>query len=377
LHFTYLRLQHFRNYREATIELSEGVNCLVGDNGMGKTNLLEALYLLCTTRGFHADKELLMQGETYFMTEAEVQSDEDRLKVECNYQLGRNKVMRVNGVALRRMSDHLGRLPAICMLPEHTLLVREGGSERRKWLDSFLCQYSTGYLEQLQHYERCLTQRNAVLEAARDHAPMDAEQLALWTHQLIHYGLPIREARETFLVEFSPVFAQLYRSIAGDAEAPTLVYESNVPQNTEANWQEVMDSHLRRDSATGTTSVGIHRDDLAFGFEAENRANLSMKAFGSQGQQKTFVAALKFAQYQLLEQRTGQAPLLLLDDVFDKLDEQRMQHIFQLIQEKVRGQVVITDTSHTRLSRIFEVSGARDVRFFKVANGTVLPSTTK
>ena len=366
--FRTLQLTHFRNYSHEQVELGPGLNCLTGLNGQGKTNVLEALHLLCTTRGFHAEKDLQEQGADHFRVSATVESEGETLEVACAWQAGRAKLFQVNGLKLPRMSDHVGRLPIVTLLPEHAQLIQEGGSERRRWMDGFLCQWDRTYLQGLQQYEKALEQRNALLKQAVETGEMDTEMLDLWTLQLVHYALPLRRTREVFVESLRPVLVELYTEISRGSETPEIVYQSAIAQNTEPEWLAVMNSRHRRDTATGTTSAGLHRDDIDLTLNG-----LPVRNFGSQGQQKSYLLALKLALHHLLEARTGRPPLLLLDDVFDKLDPERMQSIMALLARRVRGQVLLTDTSRERLQQAVLPTWAREQHWFTVRAGSIAP----
>lgn len=368
--FRTLQLTHFRNYSQAQLELGPGLNCLTGLNGQGKTNVLEALHLLCTTRGFHAEKDLQQQGADHFRVSATVESDSETLEVACAWQAGRAKLFQVNGLRLPRMSDHVGKLPIVTLLPDDVQLVQEGGSERRRWMDAFLCQWDRTYLQGLQQYEKALEQRNALLKQAAETGEVDDEMLDLWTRQLVYYALPLRSIREQFVAALRPVLVELHTAISRGTETPEIVYQSAIAENAEPEWLAVMAARHRRDTATGTTSAGLHRDDLDLTLNG-----LAVRNFGSQGQQKSYLLALKLALHHLLEVRTGRPPLLLLDDVFDKLDPERMLSIMALLARRVQGQVLLTDTSRERLQQAVAPAWQRHQQWFRVQAGNICIDT--
>lgn len=373
MHFSQLHLTHFRNYAGLTAHFTRGINVITGNNGEGKTNMLEAVHYLCMTRGWHSktEKYALQEGEQYFIIEGILEDVDGPHNVQCNYLPPKGKKMVVNRRPLQKMSDHLGRIPCVAVLPSDTQLIDGGPGVRRKFMDSLICQYSPDYLRHLIRYEHALLQRNALLTLMGERRRWDAEQLHLWSQQLIAPGRYILEARRQFLEQFMPAFADYFRWIVSAKEVPTLTLETQFQRNDAAEWQARFQADEERDRYAQRTGTGIHKDDLVLQIDGQG-----VKNYGSQGQQKTFVIALKLAQYQLLGQEKGLAPLLLLDDIFDKLDIHRLEAIARLLDERVHGQVFITDTSLERCEKVFSQVKNREIQYFYVADAALHPASS-
>lgn len=370
MHIQRLRLTQFRNYAELDLSFSPAINCLVGSNGAGKTNVLDALHYLSFTRGFRAsqDQQAVQRGEDFFVNMGSFWWKESQLEVASNFVKGKGKKMLLNGKALSKLSEHIGRIPMIAVLPQDVELIIGPSAIRRRFIDMLIAQYDPGYLQSLIAYDRLLAQRNALLKSFGEHGNYDADYLSVYDEQLIIPGMKIREAREAFLEEYQPIFASYFAEIVAEQadEIPKIRYRASVEENTQDGWRAALAAKAEKDRYNQYTSVGIHRDELVFSINGA-----SVRNFGSQGQQKTFVIALKLAQYMLLERHAQQQPILLLDDIFDKLDEHRLGQIVQLMNERISGQVFITDTSYDRLSQTFSRLGEREVRYFMVDDGKI------
>lgn len=366
--FSRLSLTQFRNYTALDLPLSPGVNLFTGDNGEGKTNLLEAVHYLAMTRGFQpgGEKFSLQEGAPWFTVEGELQLPEVKMNVQCSYLPPRGKKMIVNGAPVSRMSDHIGRIPLVSVLPWDTQLITEGPAVRRKFIDSFISQYDAEYLRELMDYEKALEQRNALLSSFAERGGWDREQLELWEWKMAESGSKIVKVRREFIAAFEPVFATWFRELVSGRETPQLSIETQLMENTEQEWQSLFARQLDRDRGSCRTSVGVHKDDLLLRVNGQ-----PVRDYGSQGQQKTYLLALRFAQFELLAQRKGITPLLLLDDIFDKLDIHRLQAIAALLETRATGQVLVTDTSRERSQGVFGKMKAREVKFFSVKKGTV------
>lgn len=374
VHFEALQLSQFRNYFDLSVRFSAGINVITGNNGEGKTNILEALHYLSMTRGWNSkgEKYALMEDAPYFTVAGALIEEAEKQSIQCSYMPPKGKKMLIDKKQIPRMSDHIGRIPLVTVLPNDTQLIDGSPSVRRKFMDSLICQYSQEYLQNLIAYDRALTQRNALLSLMAERQNWDPEQVALWNAQMIAPGIFISNARKRFLRLFQPVFLQYYKWIVSDKEAPTIRLETNFEKNDAAEWREVFAKGLTRDRYSQRTSVGIHKDDLVFEIGGQ-----AVRNFGSQGQQKTFVIALKLAQYNLLEDEKNKAPILLLDDIFDKLDMRRLQAIARILDQEILGQVFITDTSLDRCKQVFETVENRDLRYFHVNRATVQEVTSK
>lgn len=367
MYFSSLSLTNFRNYESQHLEFGQGIICFNGNNGAGKTNLLEALHYLAMTRGFQAqgEKYVLRESESFFMVEGDLEEPDRTRRVQCSYMVGKGKKMLVDGRALRRMSDHIGRVPLVVVLPNDTQLIYGGPSLRRKFMDAFISQYDPEYLQRLIRYEKALEQRNAQLSLFFERGNFDADQLALWDRELIPAGQYIVEGRQEFHEKYAPIFARYFALIVSEKETPELAIKTQFEENTEAEWKKLLRKNQEKDRFSQRTSVGIHKDDLELTIDGQ-----PVKNFGSQGQQKTFVIALKFAQYEMLKAVRDRAPVLLLDDIFDKLDVHRLGAIAQIL-DGFEGQTFVTDTTFERTQAVFGNITRKSVVYFQVESGQV------
>jgi DNA replication and repair protein RecF len=319
----------------------------VGKNGIGKTNVLEAIHYLAMTKGFGVEKNALQHSAGFFIIEGGLEEEGLLTAVQCNYTANKGKKIFVDQKPIAKMSSHIGKIPIVTVLPEDSELLKEGSSLRRKWLDTILSQFDPLYLQMLIEYEKALAQRNCLLQQYVKEKKIDKDLLNSLNPLLMRAGLYIAEKRERFLDEFSTPFSFFYRAIVAKAETPEILRKNVLKENTEEQWREAFAQYYTKELLLGRTLVGIHRDDI--NFEVDKKP---LRYFGSQGQIKTFVTALKFAQYHFLQNKTGKFPILLLDDIFDKLDEERILRITELFPNYLKGQVFITDTSPARLTSL-------------------------
>lgn len=370
MHFTELRLNAFRNYSDLSLVFSPGINCLTGNNGEGKTNVLEAIHYLCMTRGWQAksEKYALKEGEAYFAVEGLLQESGADVKVQCNYMPPKGKRILIDRRPLDRMSDHIGRIPIVTVLPNDTQLIHGTPGTRRRFMDALICQYAPAYLNALIQYENALNQRNALLSMMHERRAWDPEQVDLWDEQLMPQGMVIAQHRKAFLAEFIPVFHTYFKQIVSQKETPCIELHTQFRENTAEEWRMALLDGRSKDRFSQRSSTGVHKDDLELSIGGQ-----AVRNYGSQGQQKTFVIALKLAQYDILEARCGKPPVLLLDDIFDKLDHHRLEAIAKLLDGHVKGQVFITDTSLARMQGVFKHTLQREVGHFLVVDASVQP----
>ena len=294
--------------------------------------------------------------------------DLEKFTVQCNYIQGKGKKILINKTPIEKNSEHLGRIPLVAILPNDTQLINGAAADRRKFLDLLISQYHRPYLHHLIQYGRILSQRNALLKQFQELRTFDQEQLDLWDQQLISHGQVIVSGRKQFIEEFQPIFSSYFAKIVAEGEVPEIQYKTQLGENSLESWQGLLKDRLEKDLFNAYTTAGPHRDDLQFHINQQ-----TVKNFGSQGQQKTFAISLKLAQYSLLAAQTQLDPILLLDDIFDKLDPQRLQRIAEMVQFEIPGQVFITDTSHERLRGVFlNELNDRKVKFFEVKDGNLL-----
>lgn len=369
MHFRSLQITAFRNYPELTLALSPGINAFTGPNGAGKTNLLEAVHYLALTRGFQSDPGATQHGENFFLLKAQVAGAAFAQQLMCNFQKGSGKRILYDGEPLPRLSDHYGRVPLVAVLPEDTEIVTGPPKSRRKWLNMLLAQLDRHYLELLIGYQKNLEARNALLKTALEHRhPPDRSLAEVYELQLAQAGHQLQQQRAQFLNSFAPHFAAAYRALAPDTEeVARLNYQPNLAEGTTlAAWEAAFREHWDRDRLLGRTEAGLHRDEIRF--TLQDRA---VRKFGSQGQRKTYLLALRLAEYNALSAAAPHAPLLLLDDVFDRLDASRVAALAAWVHNAVAGQVFVTDTGKARLQTAFSADSSTEIQYFKVNNGEI------
>lgn len=343
LHLGRLHVLHFRNHREAELALCPEVNCFTGPNGTGKTNLLDAVHYLALGKSYFepTDQNNILHGEDLFMVQGEMVTTEAEDTILCSVRRGQRKILSRNRKEYDRLADHVGRYPVVMITPYDGQLVLEGGEVRRRFLDGLIAQFDKAYLDALIRYNRAMLQRNMLLKLAAERGGMDRSAFEPWEDQLVQHGTAIFEVRSAFMQELVPLLEEHYAGISSGPERVALEYRSALNERSMA---ECLAASWERDRSAQHTTMGIHKDDLLFTLDGQ-----PLKRFGSQGQQKTYLIALKLAQFELTSTRSGLRPILLLDDIFDKIDPQRMRHLLRLLSGHRFGQVVITDTDPARL----------------------------
>jgi DNA replication and repair protein RecF len=364
-----LQLLFFKNYDEASLGFCPGINCFIGDNGSGKTNLLDAIHYLSLTKSAftQSDAQSIKQDADFFVVKGKFASLEpvSTETIQVSLRAGQKKALTHDKQPYERMADHIGRYPAVLISPYDTDLIRQGSEERRKYFDSLMAQLDHEFLELLITYNSLLRQRNAFLkQAAGSGHSFDRDYLLALDEQLAPLGQQLAELRAAFLAEFTPVFQRHYQQLADGREVVTLSYKSQLPGN---DFALLLRANERRDFALQRSTTGPHRDDFVFLMD-----DLPVKAYASQGQQKSFAIALKLAQFETLATRQHHKPLLLLDDIFDRLDDKRIARLLELVADDTFGQVFLTDTNLARTDQALSgVSSA--IRRFRVQSGTVAP----
>ena len=358
-----LSIINYRNIRAANLSFSPNVNCLIGHNGEGKTNLLDAIYYLsfCHSSFTNIDSQVITHDQDFFVIEGNYLTESGEAEsVYAGMKRGTRKHFRRNKKEYKKFSEHIGLIPLIFVSPSDSILVDGGGEERRKLMDMVIAQYDKRYLEALNAYNKALQQRNALLkmEPAVDPALME-----IWEAEMAQKGTVVYERRSAFVDEFVPVFQQIYQKISGEKETVSLRYVSH---GQRGDLLDVIQRDRLKDLAVGYSLHGVHRDDLEMLING-----YPMKREGSQGQTKTYVMALKLAQFDFLRRTSSQTtPLLLLDDIFDKLDSRRVEHIVDLVSGGSFGQIFITDTNREHLDSILQQT-LRDYRLFNVSHGNI------
>jgi len=358
-----LSILNFKNYAEASLDFGPEVNAFTGNNGAGKTNLLDAIHYLSLCKSYFnpVDSQQIRQGTDWFMVQGEFDKDGQADVVACSLKRNQKKQFKKNKKEYPRLADHIGIFPLVMVSPSDSAIVTDGSEERRRFVDHVVSQTDAHYLDELITYNRCLVQRNSLLKQAAKGGKLDMGLIEVLNMQLVKSGNTIFEKRQHFMAEFIPEFNSHYQFLTDSAEQVSLTYDSPLMNGT---FLDLLERNLDRDRLLERTTVGIHKDDLLFSIHNQ----MPLKKFGSQGQQKSFLIALKLAQYSFLHQRKGFKPLLLLDDIFDKLDDRRTRKLMQMVSEDGFGQIFLTDTDATRIARIFEEIN-RKVRIFEITGG--------
>ncbi|MDD3739763.1 MAG: DNA replication and repair protein RecF [Bacteroidales bacterium] len=343
-----LSLINFKNFENFEIDLCPKINCFTGDNGTGKTNILDSIHYLSFCKSFlnFSDRQNIRIGEDFFVIEGAFNLYDKTETIYCGQYANKRKSFRRNGVEYQKLSEHIGLLPVVFTNPYDSNLIHEGSELRRKFSDSVISQFDHNYLNDLINYNRILEQRNNMLKNVQKGAKLDHDEVEVWNIQLAETGKRIFNSRKNFAEEIVEIFQNYYSLISDNKENVQFIYQSQL-HNEEL--LSLLERNLERDIILGYTSSGIHKDDFDFRID-----NMPIKRFGSQGQQKTFVISLKFAWFGYIKKKTNLAPILLLDDIFDKLDKKRVKVITKLVSQNDFGQIFITDTSYTRMPDILK-----------------------
>lgn len=354
-----LNIQNFKNHTTQTFEFSPEINCFVGNNGVGKTNILDALHYLSLGKSFlsNSDANNIKNEEDFFTIEAEVE-DEDKVNVlKITQSKEGKKQIKKNDKTYARMADHIGFLPSVMISPYDSNLISDSGESRRKFLDAIISQINTEYLHNIIQYHKILKQRNSLLKNFAKNRCFDAETLEIYDAPLEHFGYFIFNERKLFIERLEPIFCRFYEIISDGKEKVNIRYESHL---TNTKMKTLLEENLQKDCILTYTSKGIHKDDLIFEMN-----NTAIKKVGSQGQQKSFLIALKLAQMNLIKELTHKTPLLLLDDIFDKLDDHRVAQLIELVNKENFGQIFITDTHRERTEAIVKTIN-EDSKVFEI-----------
>ncbi|MBY0424907.1 MAG: DNA replication/repair protein RecF [Cytophagales bacterium] len=362
-----ISLFNFKNYENADLALSEGVNCFTGPNGSGKTNLLDAIYYLCSGKSAFTsnDHQNIRHGENGWVVTGNFFFEEKHWNIGISVPVDKKKEVFLDKKAYEKLSQHVGRFPAVLVTPYDTDLIRGSSEGRRKFFDSAISQFDKSYLDELIKYNHVLKQRNSLLKRFFELRQTDKELLDPYDLQLAASGEILIEKRKQLMNVFLPMFREAYAFFSDKKEQPSLSYEPSM--NTDSFYNQLK-TNYSNDYYSQRTSIGPHTDDYTFSINDQ-----SVKRFGSQGQQKSFLIALKLTVFNLLETNLKRKPLLLLDDIFDKLDPQRIGKLMELVQQNHFGQVFITDASPARCEE-FLLALKKPVKFFNVNEGSVLPN---
>ena len=316
-----LKIINFKNHPEKSFDFSSEINCFVGNNGAGKTNILDALHYISMGKSFlgNSDFQNIKEDENFFSIESEIEGEEKNDIIKILLQKETKKIIKKNEKTYERMADHIGFLPSVMISPYDANLISDGGESRRKFLDATISQTDSEYLFNLIQYQKTLQQRNALLKYFQKNRTFDLDSLEIYNEPITKFGTQIFKKRQLFVEAILPTIQHFYTIISKGNEKVTVIYESDL---NEDNFENLLTKNLEKDRQLTYTSKGIHKDDLRF----EMNGNL-IKKFGSQGQQKSFLIALKLAQIKRIKEITNKNPILLLDDIFDKLDDNRVSQL--------------------------------------------------
>jgi DNA replication and repair protein RecF len=339
-------LSNFKNYEEANFTFSKQVNCIVGENGSGKTNLLDAVYFLALSKSsVHSQDALSINHDAdVMMIDGIFKKNKKKHQITCSIQRGQKKVLMHDKKPYERLADHIGQFPVVLIAPDDTELIKEGSEERRRFFDGVLSQMDATYLSDYQQYNRILEQRNSLLKIFFERNFLDQDLLDTYSDPLVKLAVKIFEQRKSFIEKFLPIFKIHYSILSEGREDVDIIYESEV-----GSGEFPQEFRLNRnvDVKAQRTTKGIHKDDYVFEID-----RYPVKKFGSQGQQKSFVMALRLGQFEMLQELREIKPILLLDDIFDKLDDRRIQKLIESIDNQTFGQVFITDARPERTEKI-------------------------
>ncbi len=357
MHLSHLKLINFKNHSEKEFDFDPNINCITGKNAVGKTNILDAIYYLSFTKSFlsGSDASSIKTGEAFFMLQGTYHTQPEDTQVTCSLKSGQKKMFKVNQTVVKKLSGHIGQIPLVITTPTDIGLILDGSLVRRKFIDGIISQYDADYLQSLLRYNNVLMQKNRLLKDADAYRKKDI--IEAFNFQMEQYGNVLYQKRKEFVAEFEPEFTKYYKALSNDGQTFEFIYRSDLH---EKSLDAILKESLHKDLAIQYCSSGLHKDDLQFNINGQN-----LKRGASQGQQKTFLLALRLAQYYHIKKKTQQKPILLLDDVFDKLDTERFENLVAIINSKEIGQTFITDTNFERLERSIK-GKEKSYKIFKI-----------
>jgi len=345
-----IALVNYKNFTSKTFQFNHKINCFIGNNGVGKTNVLDAIYHLSYSKSYFnsISSQNINHKADFFVIDGQYLKEDREEKIVVSLKKGQKKTIKRNGKLYERFSDHIGFLPLVIISPADTDLINNGSEVRRKFVDSIISQLDKHYLTTLIKYAKTVSQRNALLKYFALNSTFNADNLEIYNQQLVQLGTQIYEKRKSFMADFVPIFLKRYQTLSNNNETVDVVYKSQL--NT-TGLSDLFVANLQKDRVLQYTSVGVHKDDFVFTINGH-----PIKKFGSQGQQKTFLIALKLSQFDFLAAQTQVKPILLLDDIFDKLDESRVSQLIALVNEASFGQIFISDTHIDRTQAVLQTT---------------------
>jgi len=360
-----LSIINFKNYSEASLSFCPRINCFTGNNGSGKTNLLDAIYYLSFCKSFTnpIDSQNIMHDKDIFIIQGNYKRNGNDEEIYCAMKKNQRKLFKRNKKEYSRLADHVGLYPLVLISPADSTLILGGSEERRKFTDGVISQYDKEYLSNLIAYNKALQQRNALLKNFAENNYFDRSSLEIWDVQLKNYGEVIYRSRKNLFESFLPIFNSNYNFLTNRHEDVNIEYNS---QLDDANMEQLLSDSIQKDRILQYSTAGIHKDDLMFYIDG-----MPVKKFGSQGQQKSFLIALKLAQYEFTFKEKGYKPILVFDDIFDKLDELRVRQLMKLVSGESFGQIFVSDTSGKRLEEIFANIDTESL-FYEIQDGKII-----
>ncbi len=361
MHLKHINIINFKNIAQAEIVFKPGINCFVGANGSGKTNMLDVFYYLSFCKSYFgtADSQSIKHDEAFFVVQGEYDLRDEKEQIYCGIKRNQKKQFKRNKKEYTKLSDHIGLIPLVIISPSDEQLITEGSDLRRKYIDSVISQYDKIYLNRVIRYNRALMQRNALLKQLRERNG-NLNELEIWDNQLVELGELIYGQRKNFINELEPVYRHYQSFLADGDEAVELLYRSHFQ---EGDFRTQLMGTRQKDVMIGYTSRGVHKDDIDLLLDG-----YPIKRIASQGQKKTFLIALKLAQFDFLYKHSGIKPILLLDDIFDKLDEKRGGRLIDLVANDHFKQIFITDTRQEHLDKLL-MNVDKEYRIFRVNKG--------
>ncbi len=364
MHLKKISLINFKNIKDGEINFSQNLNCFIGNNGAGKTNILDAIYYLsfCKSLINNTDNMNIRHEQDFFLIQGEYENNDSDDLIHCGYKRGQKKIFKCNKKEYQRLADHIGKIPLIVVAPSDNDLISGASEERRKFIDLLISQYDADYLNSLMRYNRVLLQRNKLLKQFAIARNFSTSNIEIWDEQMVVYGTQIHKKRIEYIEKLKPIFQNYYELISQGNEQVNIEYKS---QLEEENFASLLKENHKKDGILQYSSVGTHRDDIIF-----KLGNYKLKKIASQGQRKTYLVSMRLAQFDFIKKMSKQKPILLLDDIFDKLDATRVEQIMQLVTNNNFGQIFISDTNRGHLDDIVKKLNT-NFSIFEVDNGFV------
>ena len=358
-----IELKNFKNYKSGNVNFSKKINFITGKNGSGKTNLLDAIYYLSFTKSAfnRIDENNINNNSDFFTIKGTYKIDKKSISIDCRYKKNEKKIILFNHSPYEKISFHLGKIPAIIVAPNDSDLIRNSSYYRRRFFDLIISQIEQDYLQGIIEYNKIIKSRNLVLQKFKKKKYLDKNEIEHYDNLLIKLNVYIRNKRSDYLIEFKKKFIEIYNSIAKEKHEIEILYKTKVEKSIDGN---IYSKFLEYDVLTEKTNFGIHKDDYLFYIDGK-----PIKNFASQGQQKSFIISLKMSEYYIISNKLSVNPIMMLDDIFDKLDNERINDLMKFIGEKIKGQIFITDALNDRLE-IFN-SKEYDINVIKIKNGQI------